>query len=107
MSSFDLYGWKNGDLEVLKRKIENVLGIELELHESSYHGGDYYLYGKIEEENYSLEYNKDLYEDEPTEADFSEYIVLLYVNRTKRSKELHDLIEARIDNIEFLRHEDV
>jgi hypothetical protein len=54
MNSFDLYGWKSGDLGKLKRQIENVIGIELELHESSYHGGDYYLHGKLEEENFSL-----------------------------------------------------
>jgi hypothetical protein len=48
-----------------------------------------------------------LYEDEPTESDYSEYTVLLYINRTKRSKELRDLIEAGIDDIDFLRHEDV
>jgi hypothetical protein len=107
MNSFDLYGWKNGELEKLKSQVENVLGIGLELHESAYHGGEYYLHGKLEEENFSLEYNKDLDEDEPTEADHSEYTVLLYVNRTKRSKELRDMIESGIDDVEFLRHEDV
>ena len=107
MNSFDLYGWKNSDMESTKLKVENVLGIKFELHESAYHGGDYYLYGKLEEENFSLEHNKDLDEDEPAEADFSEYILLLYVNRTKRSKQIRDLIEAGIDDVEFLRHEDV
>lgn len=107
MNSFDLYGWKNGDLEKLKRQVEKVIGIELELHESAYHGGDYYLHGKLKEENFSLEYNKDLDEDEPSEADHPEYTVLLYVNRTRRSEELRDMIEAGIDGVKFLRHENV
>jgi hypothetical protein len=107
MNSFDLYGWKTGDLEGTKLKVENVLGIKFELHESSYHGGDYYLCGKLDEENFTLEHNKDLDEDEPTESEYSEYTLLLYVNRTKRSKELRDLIGAEIDDAFFLRHEDI
>ena len=107
MNSFDLYGWKTGDLENLKYKVENVIGIELELHESVYHGGEYYLHGKLEEENFSLEYNKDLDEDEPNEADYPEYTLLLYVNRTTRSEDLRKIIETGIEDVKFLRHEDV
>ena len=107
MNSFDLYGWKNSDIDNIKLKVEHALGLKFELHESTYHGGDYYLFGKLDEENFSLEYNKDLDENEPTEDDYSEYIILLYVNRTKRSQELHDLIKTVIDDAEYLRHEDV
>jgi hypothetical protein len=44
------------------------------------------LYGKLNEENYSLERNLDLDEDELTESDYPECKVLLYVNRTKSFK---------------------
>jgi hypothetical protein len=107
MYSFDLYGWESEDLEYIRLKVESALDIKFELHDSAYHGGDYYLYGKLNEENYSLERNLDLDEDELTESDYPECKVLLYVNRTKSSKYLRNKIEAEIEGSKFLRHEEV
>jgi hypothetical protein len=47
MYSFDLYGWESEDLEYIRLKVESALDIKFELHDSAYHGGDYYLIWKI------------------------------------------------------------
>ena len=41
---FDVYGWASKCLGVACRQVEDVLGVKFELHDSSYHGGSYYLW---------------------------------------------------------------
>jgi hypothetical protein len=42
MSTEDLYGFNAGDLETARTLVEKALGVEFDLRNSSYHGGDYY-----------------------------------------------------------------
>lgn len=76
----DLYGFISADLTQISKDLESVLGVSFELHDSLFHGGDYYLFRKRKPliEELILQRNAEL-EDELAEPEFSEYQILLYV----------------------------
>jgi hypothetical protein len=75
--------------------VENALGIKFIAHESTYRGGDYYCFGKIGEEEFTLQRNFNLIDKEWTEEEFQEFPILIYVDKTSRAEEIEKLLGAR------------
>jgi hypothetical protein len=102
VSSFDLFGWRSDDLDEVKVRVEEALGLMLEPHESGYLGGLYYRCGDPRGEELVLQRNLEL--EELMEDEFPDHLVLLYVSRTQR----RDEIKSRIKSVgaELLRHAD-
>ena len=106
MAICDLYAVNATSIEEARAFIEEI-GIVLREHNSGYHRGPYFAYGKIGEENFKLKRNIDPYEDVPNEADFPDQQFLLYVNNTPRSPELQELFQGENSRFTLLRHEDL
>ena len=68
-----------GALDEVRSEIESVLAVRLVAHESDYHGGDYFK-GAIDGVDLVLQTNFVEDDGEPTEAEFPDAAVLLYVN---------------------------
>lgn len=107
----DLYGFSSDDLDGLARVVASSLGVRFSLHESLYHGGDYYL---ADDENRSatfrLQSNRDLLESVPTDAwaepEFREYPSLLYIDGTVAPLEIQKaILETLKDGVTLLRRE--
>ncbi|MDX2247314.1 MAG: hypothetical protein SF052_11080 [Bacteroidia bacterium] len=92
MIRYDLFGFKESDLEKVKSEIETQLEILFTSHESMYKGGIYYRLGDILSENFELQKNIDLLDGEPLEDEFKDFPILLFVNRTIRSEEIVELL---------------
>lgn len=105
MKTYDLYGFKDADLEAVQAVVERALTIKFNLHESSYLGGEYYRFGNIGEEEFILQRNFNSFEQEWTEAEFKEISVLLYVNATKYSEEIERKLTSHIRGISLLKRE--
>ena len=105
MTAFDLYGFQNSKLEVTKLLLESALNVAFSTHESAYRGGKYFRQGNLIEEHFELLRNIDLFDGRPSEPDFKDYPVLLYVNRTSRSDFLQNLFKEKIPSSVLLRHE--
>jgi len=103
MRTDDLYGFKHDNLEAARIAVEQALGIRLVAHESLYLGGDYYRLGSMREEHFILRRNIDLLDNEPAELEFPEAGILLYVEGTKRSEELEQILTTRIAGLRLLR----
>lgn len=108
METFDLYGFTHSDLEAARSAIEQALEIKLEPHESFYIG-DYYLGILSDGEELELRRNVDPLDGEPAEQEFPQIDVLLYIStdRTERSKELEQLLTARIRGLRLLRRKNI
>ncbi|MCQ6260174.1 hypothetical protein [Pseudomonas sp. Q11] len=102
MAAYDLYGVKDISIIVAKLNVEELLGVSFEERESAYQGGVYYRFDGEGGEGFVLKENIDPFDGEAVEQLFSEYPVLLYVDKTTRSDEIGDFL-----NIKFclLRHE--
>jgi hypothetical protein len=101
---YDLYGTATLTLEELGVAAQDVLGLDLERHESSYLGGDYFLAGSLDGEHFVIQRNRadDDGEDGVAEPEFADYAVLLQVNATGRADELKSRL-ATIQGLTFLR----
>lgn len=105
MAAYDLYGFEGLTLEAVRNCVQRALSIELNPHESSYHGGDYYRQGDTDSEHFILQKNRDIFDDLPIEAEFSHHSILLYVNRTDRSDAISRLLLNSCEHVSLLRHE--
>lgn len=54
MIAYDLYGTKNLSLLLAREHIEKIFGVPLDERNSSYQGGDYYMFGSNDSENFIL-----------------------------------------------------
>jgi hypothetical protein len=81
MSTEDLYGMKTDDLEEARILVEKTLAIELEPHNSSYHGGDYYSKKMENRDEILLQMNNDNDGEEGSWAneDYKDFGILLQV----------------------------
>jgi len=77
MSTEDLYGFKDGDLEAARILVEKTLGIELDPRNSSYHGGDYYSKKLESRDEIVLQVNNDGEEGGWADEDYKDFGVLL------------------------------
>ncbi|KUR70998.1 hypothetical protein AQZ52_09830 [Novosphingobium fuchskuhlense] len=107
MSFYDLYEIEAESLAGAKAILERLLMCSFEERESTYHGGTYYTFGDEAGEHFMLKENRDPFEDVPAEDSFPNSKLLLYVNETMRSNELHDALAESGDAITLLRHEDL
>jgi hypothetical protein len=106
MAEYDLYGFFSNNLKDVAKHIEQILQIDMTLHESAYLGGDYYRSGISGQEEFILQRNYDESDDGPAEQEFSRYTTLLYVGPTQRSSEIKELIiGAMRGEAVLLRHE--
>ncbi|WP_175181465.1 hypothetical protein [Achromobacter aegrifaciens] len=103
-NAYDLYGAKDISLLLARSRIEEVFGISFEERNSTYHGGDYYMFGSNDSENFVLKMNLDPFDEEPVEQGFPDYPVLLYINATDRSSDIEEAIK-KSDCFKRLRHE--
>lgn len=92
MKNYILFGIKEGDLRGVGTRIEKVLGIELKVHESGYHCGEYLRSGDIGGEHFILQRNFDDFEDDWTEPDAKDCELLLYANETSRGASIVDAL---------------
>ncbi len=104
MKAFDLYGFRQGDLETARMLIEKALGITFVGHESSY-VGDYYRYGEPGGEEFVLQGNRDPQDQSALEGAFMEVGVLLYVNNPEHINEIERKLTGSVPGIELLRRE--
>jgi hypothetical protein len=103
MPTYDTYGFADKDIQTISEVISNTLGITWKLHDSLYKG-EYYLAGKIEQENLELGFNYVAGIDDWKESESKEYPVLLYVNKSQRWQEIEKfLLGAFNEKISLLR----
>jgi len=107
MNIYDLYGFRIEDLETVRATVENALSIKFIAHESSYRGGDYYRFGKIGEEEFTLQRNFNPIDKEWIEEEFQGFPILLYVDKTNRSEKIERLLAARIAEFSLLRRRQI
>jgi hypothetical protein len=103
MAAHDLYGIVSEDIEKAKDLLEDILQVTFEGRESSYIG-EYYIHKRSDGERFKLIINKDPLDSSPQEANFSEYLILLYVKNTNRSTDLQQIISKVTDKVILLRH---
>lgn len=98
MDAYDIYGM-NFEIDFAKNILEQYLSLRFEKRDSAYFGG-YFIAGVREGENFEIKKNIDLIDGEPLESKFHNYSVLIFVNCTKRSDEICDLLrEAGIERL--------
>ena len=108
MTSYDLYGMSSNDLRRCANRLASILSIVWNLHESSYHGGDYYRFGMPGEEEFILQRNYSESDNDWAEPEFKEHETLLYVNYTERSSRIKELIAIGLPGeATLLRHEEL
>ena len=105
MTIYDLYGYLTTGIEEAKNVLETTLDIKFESHDSAYQGGEYFKSGKSADEHFVLKRNLDLFDNEPAEMSFIDYLVLFYVNNTSRSTDLQRMLAQKVEKIVLLRHE--
>lgn len=102
---YDLYGFVSDDLDSLALVLGEILQIEWKMHYSSFLG-DYYRFGKLVEENFQLQHNYVVEENDWTESQFMNFPSLFYVNRTERSQLIEDLLKGKfLADVSLLRHD--
>jgi hypothetical protein len=75
----NLLGLEVGELHAVRERVESILGLSLDAHDSEYHGGDYF---KTSAADYNVVVQTNFVEQdgEPTEAEFPNETLLVFVN---------------------------
>jgi hypothetical protein len=94
---FALYGVDALTVSRVSLIVAAVLGVNFSLRNSSYKGGDYYLYRGMERLEISIEGNECDDEGVPVEPEFPLYAVLVYVNNST------DEVERKLSNLNELK----
>jgi len=97
---FDLYGWRAMPLPQACALIARALGVEFELHESGYRGGDYYRSARHERPEVIVQPNFEDDEGYLSEGRFADYETLVYINGS--NDEVATTL-ASIEGLDFLR----
>jgi hypothetical protein len=101
---FDLFGSRQLQLSAAAGLIRSALGVEFELHESGYHGGDYYRSLGLEGDEIIVQTNFEDDEGYLAETDFADYPTLVYVNGG--SEEVARTLRT-IEGLDLLRSEEI
>ncbi len=101
---YDLYGFKQDNLEEIKGVIDSTLGICLSEDYIGNRKAEEYKYHSGIKEEFVLTNNFFKQYDKWLETEFSQYPILLYVSGTTRSDEIGAKLMATIEGIELLRH---
>lgn len=107
MAIYDLYGVLSDDIEAAQKILETALNIQFEIRNSDYQGGDYFQWGKADNEHFVLKRNIDPFDGQPAEMSFPVYKVLFYVNDTARSADLQEKMNNGAKDFSLLRHENI
>lgn len=103
MKKSNLFGAAAQELDVARAAVENALGAVMEMHESEYRGGDYFL---LEKEGAKLVLQTNFTEDdgEVTEAEYPDAGVLLYVDGESGAVDgLVTLVAEHLSSFRLLR----
>ncbi len=102
--SEDLYGLTGYSLESARIAVERALGIEMEPHDSYYHGGDYYLGHKGDDE---IILQRNLEVGDTAEEEFADVPMLLYVSsgRSEAAEEIERQLVTQVPGISLLRRQ--
>ena len=95
MSTFDLYGILDLDIDAAAVLLQDTLGVPFIARDSSFKGEYYSATGESLEE-FELWDNFNKIEQDWAEPEFTEYPVLLYVAGTQRAQEIEDRIKAKM-----------
>jgi hypothetical protein len=71
----------------------------------SYHDGEYSRCGDLAGEHILLKRNKDPFDDEPAEAKFSEFPILVYINDTAHQEQFATRMRDVLTSFALLRSE--
>jgi len=104
MSRFDLYDSKTYGVEELRLCLESALDLSFALHESSYTGGDYYLYTSDNGEKISIKPNSIDDEGYRLENDYKDTKVLLYISNSNRWEKIEQELK-KIMGLNLLKSE--
>lgn len=107
MAAYDLYGFTSDNLQAVRSMLESSLSIRFDERESEYHEGEYFQWGKNQNEHFVLKRNIDPYDREPSETTFPTHQILFYVNDTVRSQDLQEQLSKGAKDFILLRHEDL
>jgi hypothetical protein len=99
----DLYAVPAPDLESARQLLEEILGVAMELHDSSWRGGDYYLGFRFPNETFTLQRNR-LNANEPAEEEHPDVDVILYAETAAPSSGIHEMLAAA--GFRLLRHKE-
>ncbi|MCA1671733.1 MAG: hypothetical protein ABR608_06925 [Pseudonocardiaceae bacterium] len=102
MKRFDLYGWRSMPLAAAADLIARAVGVEFELHDSGYHGGDYYRSKCFGSEEILVQDNFEDEEGYLAEPNFPEHHTLVYING---ASEKVARVLADVEDLEPLRSE--
>lgn len=103
MKKSNLFGAAAQELDAARAAVENALGAVMEMHESEYRGGDYFL---LEKEGAKLVLQTNFTEDdgEVTEAEYPDAGVLLYVDGESSAVDgVVTLVTERLRSFRLLR----
>lgn len=101
-SRFTLLGAKGLEIAQASRLVGVLLGIRLEMRDSSYRDGEYFLHRYSSGTEVSVEGNVRDEEGELTEPEFPEYTALIYLNYSR--VELEGALSA-VEDFDLLRVE--
>ncbi|HLK65305.1 MAG TPA: hypothetical protein VKU19_17820 [Bryobacteraceae bacterium] len=100
-----LFGFRRGSLPELAAQIEAAAGVRFALHDSLFHGGDYYRFESDGEQLILQRNNDGGGPDEPAEESFAEFPFLLYVNSSLPSEKWALCLSAEPLSAVLLRSE--
>lgn len=99
MSRYDVYGFRDLDLDEAAAFVESALGVGMQLRDSSYRGL-YYCAGAGANKDFDLETNE---EGASWYSRFPEYRVILMVNDVPGMDDIREKLTAGRDDPAFLR----
>lgn len=103
-----IYGFRTNQLLELAQLLEQALEMKFEERDSLYKGV-YYRF-ETDDEEFSLQSNRDPVskpdEDQWIEERYKDFPVLLYVDCTQRSDEIHNRLLLRVPDATQLFHQD-
>jgi hypothetical protein len=105
MALYDRYGFLSDDIDGARNLLEASLGIQFDIRDSDYQGGNYFQCGKTSDEHFVLKRNVDPIDGGPAEMSFPGHKILFYVNDTSRSADLQNRINKEAKSFVLLRHE--
>lgn len=74
------FGFSGSSLDDIKERLEEMLSLKLEIHDSLYYGGQYYRWSDAAGNVFRLQSNYGILGDEWAEEEFMQWPILLYAS---------------------------